>query len=452
MPPSIPHDVPPVVWATIVVGGSGDVATEGGKSTTVEWLCRCNRPDAYPSEIATSSFIPPRGDPLRRYRPNADGILSNGELPTYSAYAVVDANMAVAGYSFRQTPDDPWEWRVSIKYEESTDPTVAPAEFSSDDLEYQDHENIDINGLPVANSAGDLIIGGMPTDRAHKLLRLTRCLPFESWDSTKADSFRNTLNRENFYLSRQTQLIEDVVTPVFYPPGSVRIKKVSEQELIRSQHPVATDRKHYWKVSVELHIDMRVVRQPDGSTFPTRHQFIFADAGYREFDADGNLVPIFHNGQPATEPQLLDYHGKSLLTKPIRPVAPGGWVGAWPASSLDPIVLWSEWETMISKPLVVASPGVLKTAYNSLVTAAVLDNPAHGTLSLAADGSFTYTPTGSYTGWDHFTFTPTFNAEVVGTAVTVFVFVRPTYGPWWLTRDRYKTVSWAPLDDLLVGW
>ena len=38
------------------------------------------------------------------------------------------------------------------------------------------------------------------------------------------------------------------------------------------------------------------------------------------------------------------------------------------------------------------------------LTAAVVTGPAHGTLALNANGSFTYTPTANYNGADSFTY------------------------------------------------
>ena len=55
--------------------------------------------------------------------------------------------------------------------------------------------------------------------------------------------------------------------------------------------------------------------------------------------------------------------------------------------------------------LVVAAPGVLANDTDpngDALTAVLVTNPAHGTLTLNADGSFTYTPTGGYTGPDSF--------------------------------------------------
>ncbi|MGW4699687.1 FG-GAP-like repeat-containing protein [Streptomyces sp. NPDC004285] len=61
-------------------------------------------------------------------------------------------------------------------------------------------------------------------------------------------------------------------------------------------------------------------------------------------------------------------------------------------------------------PLVVASPGVLGNDTDpdgTPLTASVVTGPANGTLTLAADGSFSYQPAGGYVGTDSFTYKAT---------------------------------------------
>jgi hypothetical protein len=62
----------------------------------------------------------------------------------------------------------------------------------------------------------------------------------------------------------------------------------------------------------------------------------------------------------------------------------------------------------VGTPLVVsAGSGVLINDYdlnNDPLTAHIDDGPAHGSVNLAEDGSFTYTPTGTYVGTDSFTY------------------------------------------------
>ena len=56
--------------------------------------------------------------------------------------------------------------------------------------------------------------------------------------------------------------------------------------------------------------------------------------------------------------------------------------------------------------LIVAQPGVLSNdtdVYGTNLTATLLSGPTNGTVNLAADGSFTYTPAASFTGTDGFT-------------------------------------------------
>ena len=70
-------------------------------------------------------------------------------------------------------------------------------------------------------------------------------------------------------------------------------------------------------------------------------------------------------------------------------------------------------------PLVVAAPGVLKNDSDvdgDNLTALVESQPAHGTVSLKADGSFSFTPKSNYCGSDSFTYTASDGNGGVGTA------------------------------------
>ena len=71
----------------------------------------------------------------------------------------------------------------------------------------------------------------------------------------------------------------------------------------------------------------------------------------------------------------------------------------------SPVAVADSYTTTQNTALVVAAPGVLANDTDpngDALTAVLATNPAHGTLALNADGSFTYTPTGGYTGPDSF--------------------------------------------------
>src|SRR5262249_52050993 len=76
-------------------------------------------------------------------------------------------------------------------------------------------------------------------------------------------------------------------------------------------------------------------------------------------------------------------------------------------------------------PLTVGAPGVLGNdtdADGDSLTAALVSGPAHGTLALNADGSFTYTPAANFSGSDSFTYRAsdgTADSNVATVAITV---------------------------------
>ncbi|MCU1432618.1 MAG: hypothetical protein JWP95_1723, partial [Actinotalea sp.] len=72
--------------------------------------------------------------------------------------------------------------------------------------------------------------------------------------------------------------------------------------------------------------------------------------------------------------------------------------------------------------LVVPAPGVLGNDSGSGLTAALVDAPTHGTVSLAASGLFTYTPAAGFSGTDTFTYRITDDEDQTDTArVTITV-------------------------------
>ncbi|MGH9281038.1 MAG: Ig-like domain-containing protein [Acidimicrobiales bacterium] len=85
--------------------------------------------------------------------------------------------------------------------------------------------------------------------------------------------------------------------------------------------------------------------------------------------------------------------------------------------------------------LAVPAPGVLINDSDSdgdVLTATVVSGPAHGALSLGADGSFTYTPSSGYTGADSFTYSacdPGGLCSTAPVALTVHTVCAPDQDP-----------------------
>lgn len=77
------------------------------------------------------------------------------------------------------------------------------------------------------------------------------------------------------------------------------------------------------------------------------------------------------------------------------------------ATNSAPVAVNDSYVTTAGTPLVVVAPGVLANDHDpdgDPLAAAVVSNPAHGTLSLNVDGSFSYTPAVGFNGSDSFTY------------------------------------------------
>lgn len=74
-----------------------------------------------------------------------------------------------------------------------------------------------------------------------------------------------------------------------------------------------------------------------------------------------------------------------------------------------------------------ASAGVLSDDGGTSLTASLVKGPLHGTLNLASDGTFTYTPTGGFQGFDSFTYRASDSAGAIAEA-EVLLRVAPVNG------------------------
>ena len=102
----------------------------------------------------------------------------------------------------------------------------------------------------------------------------------------------------------------------------------------------------------------------------------------------------------------------------------------------------------------VAAPGVLGNDTDvdgDALTASLVSGPSHGSVSLAADGSFSYTPAPSFAGSDSFTYRA-FDGIAYSNSATVSITILDTEPPA-ITISLGTSLLWPPEHDLLnVGF
>ncbi len=115
--------------------------------------------------------------------------------------------------------------------------------------------------------------------------------------------------------------------------------------------------------------------------------------------------------------------------------------GSLPTSAND------AYSTAFNTPLTVAAPGILANDNSNgggALTALLISNVSSGALTLAAGGSFTYTPNAGFSGIDSFTYRA-LNGNGAGTLATATITVQPPAPPTSLD-DAYNT----PFDTALT--
>jgi VCBS repeat-containing protein len=105
-------------------------------------------------------------------------------------------------------------------------------------------------------------------------------------------------------------------------------------------------------------------------------------------------------------------------------------------------------------PLTVPAPGVLANDNDpdgDPITAVKLTDPAHGTVSLAANGSFTYTPQANFFGSDAFTYAAN-DGSTNSTAATVSITVNAVNDPPSFTKGPDQAATAGSPQVVVTGW
>jgi VCBS repeat-containing protein len=118
-----------------------------------------------------------------------------------------------------------------------------------------------------------------------------------------------------------------------------------------------------------------------------------------------------------------------------------------------PVAVNDSYSTNEDAPLTTGAPGVLANDTdpdNDPLTAVLISGPSHGTLTLNADGSFTYTPNLNYNGIDSFTYKAN-DAELDSNVATVNITVNPVNDAPVLAPISGKTVNEGELLSFTIS-
>ncbi len=177
------------------------------------------------------------------------------------------------------------------------------------------------------------------------------------------------------------------------------------------------------------------------------------------YDPDGDAITAQMIGAPAHGTATVNPDGSFTYTSSAGYAGPDSFT--WAASDgvllsapatvaltvagQPPTAAADRYLAQTSTPLSVAAPGVLANDSGGTLTAALATGPAHGTLVLAADGSFTYKPAPAFTGSDTFTYTAA-NAAGISSPALVTITVRSTNTAPDAAADAYSAQAGVTLD------
>lgn len=190
---------------------------------------------------------------------------------------------------------------------------------------------------------------------------------------------------------------------------------------------------------------LRLVNAGQTSIVPT-----LTDGTMRLLAEDGQPAPFAREAYSMLLPAGKTHDALLVLTEPASPVLfdrRGGarlarWSVTMPAGA--PLAANDGYSVDEDSPLVIAAPGVLGNDTGVGLTAVLGSTTAGGTLALAADGSFAYTPGASFDGVDTFTYQAT-DGTLSSNLATVAITVNPINDAPVAADDAYVATAGIPL-------
>jgi hypothetical protein len=181
------------------------------------------------------------------------------------------------------------KWKIEVSYglwnilERSPDgnPIHIPLRFRFEFTGVSTPAFVDVDGNAIVNSAGDYYDPPVEYERLHASLVVRRNESAPNINLVAAWS--NTVNLKAWN---------------GFPPKTARLMPIRIPEIMYSQ----VTNSFYWPMEYEFEIN-----------FDTWVKQIL-NQGFRQLDAEGQLVPIFINGQPIDTPLMLDEDGHAILT------------------------------------------------------------------------------------------------------------------------------------------
>jgi len=132
----------------------------------------------------------------------------------------------------------------------------------------------------------------------------------------------------------------------------------------------------------------------------------------------------------------------------------GGFYHVSYVPNTPPVALPDSYTTDEDVPLSVTAPGILGNDVDDdgdSLTALLVSNPIHGSLNLASDGSFTYTPDGDFNGSDSFNYRATDGIAVSNIATVTLTVTAVNDAPFFISSPVNEAMVGEPYTYLVIS-